>query len=169
MPISQHRMIRIVDAAKPFIDFYYDTNKILNLCHAGTISHQAAITRLTERLSQVDTEGEDFIKDERSRFNITGRRNDVERERIAAKRAGVEFVPPMVESLASRRLRRELARRNELIMKPPKTINPVSAERVQASIGPDDSSLDFSGLPGDWNEDKETEYRKSMGKDKEPE
>lgn len=175
MPIYQHRIIRLVEAGESFIGFRDRCNSIIHLVSAGRVSPQDAISTIAEYITQVDEYAEHVIKDERSRYNVTSHRNDVERERMRARRAGIPFIPPMAESTAAR-VTRLAAEHEARQYHPPGSgkrvtrfdsgVEPMTPERFHQAINADDDSdLDFSGQPSDWNEENEAEYRKAMGKE----
>lgn len=164
MPISQHRVIGIVNAGNTYRIFTESVQRILLSASHGKITHEAAYNQIADTF--IDSEPDmryarQVLDAELIHYNITAHRNDTERERIAARRAGRKFIPPTADSLEARVARHELAKQHGG-MRPKRTIPelPADPDFIEAAIGPEDNTLDLDG----WSETIEAEYRKTMGK-----
>lgn len=148
MPIYQHRVIRLVEAGESFIGFRDRCSNVIHLVTAGRMLPQDAISTIAEYIAGIDEFAEHVIKDERSRFNVTARRNDVERERMRARRAGIPFIPPMAESLVSKSNRLAAAHemggvRRKTVRRADSDVEPMSQERLDRLNDDTDDTLDL--------------------------
>lgn len=127
MPASiyQNRIIRLVEAAELYISRDYAFRSFctstINRFYADQISANEALTTIATRLSQSPSydAAERVVREERVRYELTARRNDMERERQRARRAGVEYIPPMAEPIASKNTRLATAKQHSIKSRSP--------------------------------------------------
>lgn len=107
MPAYQFRLLRLIEAAEHYISLNRQLrNSIRNAYDAiqtRQLTPEDAIKRLFTLLTHApETNHEIVVNEERVHYQLTHRRNNVERARIQARRAGVPFIPPMAEGVAER-------------------------------------------------------------------
>lgn len=94
MPYTQHRFLRLLEAAEHFQSRCFDTRDFINSActniATGQLSLSDGLTQITTYLSLTkhdDTLAAIFLSEERTRYNLTHARNESERLRIARRRA----------------------------------------------------------------------------------